>query len=417
MSAEPSLSSEPARASRLGALRYRDFSLTFAGRAFSWIAYQMVLVAVFYQVYDQTGELMNLAYIGLAAFAPAIGFALFTGYVADLYDRRLVIAVCYGLMLVASLVFCAMTLAGTVDLMAVLAAVAFLGTARAFYQPASNAIVPNQVPAAMFPNAVAWHTSIGKIAQVVGPALGGVIYLAGPEVVYATAAAGCAVGIAAMALVRTRTERTGRAKTSLAVLLAGLRYVYDKKIVFGAITVDLFVVLLGGVTALLPVYAKDILGVGPSGAGLLRSAMAAGAVVMGLALTQVAMNRAVGRILFVSIAIYGAATVVFGFSELFWLSIAAMATLGAADMASVFIRTTLLQIATPDEMRGRVSAVNAVFTGASNELGEFRAGAMAALIGTVPAVVFGGLGSLVVAAAFWKLFPELAKVERMDRVL
>ena len=247
--------------------------------------------------------------------------------------------------------------------------------------------------------------------------MGGLIYLAGPEVVYGTAVAGLSLAIATICLIRTRTVRGNRQKTTLAVLLAGLSYVYRKKIIFGAITLDLFVVLLGGGTALFPVFAKDILEVGPSGAGFLRSAMAAGAVCTGLLLTQVSMNRAVGRILYLMIVIYGVATIVFGLSTIFWLSLAAMAVLGAADMISVYIRVTLIQIATPDDMRGRVSAVNSVFTGASNEIGEFRAGLMAALVGTVPAVIFGGIGSIAVAAIWWKAFPALAKVERMDRSL
>jgi MFS family permease len=408
---------DTARISGLGALRHRDFLLLFLGRAFGWVGYQMILVAVGYQVYDRTGDVMNLAYIGLASFAPAIGFSLFTGYVADLFDRRLVIAVCYGIMLVAGVLFFVLTYTGFEQVWPVFAILVVLGAGRAFYQPATNSLVPNLVPPEMFPNAVAWHTSMGKICQVVGPALGGIIYLAGPEVVYATASVGFVWGLATALMIRTRTARGDRQPTSLGVLLAGLRYVFEKKIILGAITLDLFVVLLGGVTALLPVYAKDILEVGPTGAGLLRSAMAAGAVVAGLALTQMAMNRRVGHILFASVAIYGAATLVFGLSTAFVLSLVAMATLGCADMVSVFIRTTLLQIATPDDMRGRVSAVNAVFTGASNEIGEFRAGMMAALIGTVPAVVFGGVGSILVAGVFWKLFPDLVKVQRMDRML
>jgi MFS family permease len=408
---------EDARISGFGALRCRDFRLLFLGRALGWVAYQMVLVAVGYQVYDRTGEVLNLAYIGLASFAPAIGFALVTGYVADRFDRRMVIAVCYFIMLVSGVLFYVWTVSGTALVWPVFVILVILGTGRAFYQPATNSLVPNLVPAHMFPNAVAWHTSMGKICQVLGPALGGVIYLAGPEVVYATACVGFVWGLVTALMIRTRTSQGNRQPTSLAVLLAGLRYVYDKKIIFGAITLDLFVVLLGGVTALLPVYAKDILEVGPSGAGALRSAMAAGAVCAGLALTQISMNRNVGRILFISVVIYGAATLGFGVSTVFLLSIAMMATLGCADMVSVFIRTTLIQIATPDDMRGRVSAVNAVFTGASNEIGEFRAGMMAAFIGTVPAVLVGGAGSILVAALFWKMFPTLARVQRMDRTL
>jgi MFS family permease len=408
---------DPPRVSGLGALRHRDFRLLFLGRALGWVGYQMVLVAIGYQVYDRTGDVVNLAYIGLAAFTPAFAFALVTGYVSDRYDRRLVIAICYFVMLIAGVLFFTLSIAGVAEVWPFLLVIVLLGTGRAFYQPATNALVPNLVPPEMFPNAVAWHTSMGKICQVVGPALGGVIYLAGPEVVYACASGGFIWGLATAAMIGTRTGRGSRQKTTLVVLLAGLRYVYDKKIIFGAITLDLFVVLLGGVTALLPVYAKDILEVGPSGAGLLRSAMAAGAVCAGLALTQVSMNRNVGRILFVSVVIYGAATLGFGVSTAFALSLAMMATLGCADMVSVFIRTTLIQIATPDDMRGRVSAVNAVFTGASNEIGEFRAGMMAALIGTVPAVLVGGAGSILVAAVFWKLFPDLARVQRMDRGL
>ncbi|MHA1107788.1 MAG: MFS transporter, partial [Alphaproteobacteria bacterium] len=386
-------------------------------KAFGWISLHMIMVAIAYQVYDQTGDLMNLAYIGLATFAPAMGFALITGYVADLFDRRSVIVACYVIMLVAAALFLAITLSGMEQIWPVFLILSVLGTGRAFYQPAANSLVPNLVPVELFPNAIAWYTSSNKITQVAGPALGGIIYLAGPEVVYEVACVGFVLAIATTILIRTRTARGGRGKLSFSILLAGLRYVYDKKILLGAITLDLFVVLLGGVTALLPVFAKDILDVGPAGAGFLRSAMAAGAVVTGLALTQFTMTRAVGRILYITIIVYGLATTVFGLSELYWLSLSAMATLGAADMVSVYIRVTLLQIATPDDMRGRVSAVNSVFTGASNEIGEFRSGIMAALIGVVPAVVFGGIGSIAVAALCWKIFPDLVRVERMDHNL
>jgi predicted MFS family arabinose efflux permease len=274
------------------------------------------------------------------------------------------------------------------------------------------------VPEKIFPNAVAWHTSSNKITQTVGPALGGVIYqFWGPAVVYATACVGIAIGTIVVFLIRTRTERGDRQPTTFRILLAGLRYVYDKKIIFGAITLDLFAVLLGGVTILLPVYAIDILDVGAAGAGFLRSAMAGGSLATGLALTMVRMDRAVGRILYITVIVYGAATILFGVSTAYWLSLVSMATLGAADMVSVYIRVTLIQIATPDDMRGRVSAVNSVFTGASNEIGEARAGLMATLIGPVGAVVFGGACSILAAIGCWKLFPALARVERMDRGL
>ncbi|MEE8516767.1 MAG: MFS transporter, partial [Alphaproteobacteria bacterium] len=329
--------------------------------------------------------------------------------------RRLVIAVCYGVIMISAAMFWHWSTAGAQPIWLVFVIVAVLGTGRAFFQPASSAIVPNLVPEDIFPNAVAWYTSATKSSQIVGPSLGGMLYLAGPEVVYATAAVTLAIAIVATVLIRTRTAHTGKQPTNLKTLLAGLKFVFEKKVILGAITLDLFAVILGGVTALLPVFAQDILDVGAAGAGGLRSAMAAGAVVSALALTQFPLSRSVGRILYLTVFIFGASIVVFGLSQLFWLSFAAMAVMGASDMVSVYIRLTLVQIATPDDMRGRVSAVNSVFTGASNEIGEFRAGSMAVLVGAIPAVVVGGIGSIIVAALCWKLFPELTRVERLDR--
>lgn len=402
----------------LAAIRYRDFRFLLIGKLFAWIALHMVMGAVPFQVYDVTRDTMNLAYIGLATFAPAMGFALITGYVADLFDRRLVVTICYAIIGVAAALLYFLTLSGFKEVWPVFLILALMGTGRAFDSPAANSLVPNLVPPEIFPNAVAWHTSSNKISQTVGPALGGIVYqFWGPEIVYASATIGIVIGTIIVSLIRTRTERGNRQPTTLRILLAGLRYVYDKKIIFGAITLDLFAVLLGGVTILLPVYAIEILDVGAAGAGFLRSAMAAGSLATGLMLTMITMDRAVGKILYVTVIVYGAATIVFGISEAYWLSLVAMATLGAADMVSVYIRVTLIQIATPDDMRGRVSAVNSVFTGASNEIGEARAGLMATIIGPVGAVVFGGVSSILVAIACWKLFPDLTKVQRMDRGL
>lgn len=402
----------------LAAMRYRDFRFLLVGKLIAWISLHAVMGAVPFQVYDVTRDTMNLAYIGLATFAPAMGFALITGYVADLFDRRLVVTICYAIIGVASGLLFFLTLSGFKEVWPVFLILAIMGTGRAFDSPAANSLVPNLVPPAIFPNAVAWHTSSNKVTQTVGPALGGVIYqFWGPEVVYASASIGIAIGAVIVSLIRTRTERGDRQPATLRILLAGLRYVYDKKIIFGALVLDLIAVLLGGVTILLPVYAIDILDVGAAGAGFLRSAMAAGSLATGLALTMVTLDRAVGRILYITVIIFGAATIVFGISEAYWLSLAAMAVLGAADMVSVYIRVTLIQIATPDDMRGRVSAVNSIFTGASNEIGEARAGVMATIIGPVGAVVFGGVCSILAAIGCWKLFPDLTKVERMDRSL
>ncbi|MBT5050303.1 MAG: MFS transporter, partial [Rhodospirillaceae bacterium] len=347
----------------LAAMRYRDFQLLFFGKVFGWVAVHMVMVSIALQVWEETKDPWNLAFIGLSTFAPAMGFALITGYVADLFDRRRVVAVCYAILLLSSVLFLLLTLRGFTEVWPVFVILAIMGTGRAFYQPASNSLVPNLVPEAIFPNAIAWHTSSNKITQTVGPAIGGLVYeLWGPETVYLVSSIGLTIGVITILFIRTKTTREGRQPTTLRVLLAGLVYVYQKKIIFGALILDLFAVLLGGVTILLPVFAIEILEVGPAGAGFLRSAMAAGSLATGLALTLITMDRAVGKILYITVIIYGAATVVFGLSEIYWLSLVAMAVLGAADMVSVYIRVTLIQIATPDDMRGRVSAVNSVFT-------------------------------------------------------
>lgn len=402
---------------RASSLRQRDFRLLIIGKTFGWMALHMMMVAIAYQVYDRTGDVMNLAYIGLATFAPAIGFALITGYVADRFDRRLVLVVTYGIIFVGAVLLYLYTASGMEAVWPVFAILALEGTGRAFHQPAVNSLVPNLVPAESFPNAVAWHSTINKITQMVGPALGGILYFAGPEIVYVTAAAGLLIALIMTAFIRTRTEIGQREPTTFATLLAGLRYVYNKKIIFGAITLDMMVVLLGGVTALFPVFAKDILDAGSAGAGFLRSAMAGGALVSGIMLTQITLERWVGKIMFGTVVVFGICTIAFGLSDILWVSLLAMAILGATDMVSVNIRSTLMQIATPNEMRGRVSAVSSVFTGASNEIGEFRAGAMAAAMGAVPAVLVGGVGSLLVAAVCWRAFPQLAKVERFDQDL
>ena len=407
--------SDAAATKGFASFAHRDFTLLIVAKLFGWIALNMILVAIAYQVYDKTGEVLNLAYIGLATFAPAFAFALFTGYVADLFDRRLVLTVCYGIVGLSALGFLVYTLADTGPVWPVFVLLVVLGTGRAFHQPAINALVPNLVPKNVFPNAVAWHSTVTKVCQVTGPALGGVVYLAGPEIVYASAAIALAIGAVITLAIKTRTERGERQPTTLSTLLAGLRYVYAKKIIFGAITLDLLVVLLGGATALFPVFAKDILETGAAGAGFLRSAMAGGALLSGIVLTQVGLERNVGRKMFATVLIFGICTIVFGLSEIYWLSFMAMAVLGAADMVSVNIRVTLIQIATPDDMRGRVSAVSSVFTGASNEIGELRAGAMAAAIGAVPAVLVGGVGSIIVAAVCWKAFPQLVGVDRFEQ--
>ena len=412
MSADPSRSGTTGLAS----FRHRDFTLLIVGKLLGWVALHMTLFAIQFQVYDMTGEVENLAYIGLASFAPAIGFALFTGYVADLFDRRLVIAVCYAIVFVATALLFWYTRSGFTAVWPIFVILLFEGTGRAFHQPAISSLIPNIVPPETFPNAVAWHSTVNKVCQVAGPAVGGIVYnFFGPDVVYGAGCIMLVLGTVTTMMIRTRTNRGERQPTTLTTLLAGLRYVYAKKVIFGAITLDLFVVLLGGVTALFPVFAKDILHVGADGAGFLRAAIAAGALVSGLALTQMNLNRNVGHTMFATVLIFGAATIVFGFSEIYALSLIAMAVLGAADMVSVNIRGTLIQLWTPDELRGRVNAVNQVFIGASNEIGGFRAGTMAAFVGPVAAGALGAGGTLAVAGLWMRAFPGLVRVRDLTR--
>lgn len=412
----PGREPEPARATGFAAFRHRDFRLLIFAKLIAFLALFMVVVVIGYQVYDITGDPLNLGYIGLAVFAPSLGFAPITGYVVDRFDRRRVLTICYFGMLVTAVLFTVFAASGTKEVWPAFLILVLYGAARSFYLPCANALLPNLVPVSTFPNAVAWNTSATRISQICGPALGGYLYyLAGPAAAYATAAVVFAIGIVLTTMIRARARGGGKEPITLATLAAGLKYVWEKKIVLGAISLDLFVVLLAGAQALLPVYAKDILQVGAWGAGLLRSAIAVGGMVMLLTLTQVSITRSVGKVMFVCVFVFGIATTVFGLSTSFALSLGAMAVLGAADSISVFIRQTLVQVATPDVMRGRVSAVNSVFVSTSNEIGDMRAGFVAAWIGVVPAVVLGGIGSVVIAAISWRLFPELVNVQRIDR--
>ena len=398
-------------------LCYPEFALFFFGKFFVISSTYMITTALGYQVYDRTEDAMSLAYIALAIAGPAFVFALLTGYAADRFERRTLLIVCYGIMGVAAVGFFLLTIFDILALGPIFALLLLLGTGRAFYAPAASAIVPTLVPLALFPNAVAWNTSASKTAQVCGPAAGGLLYLLGPEVVYATSAVTFALGACALAFIKPRAGGASKGALDLKALLAGLVYVYRNKLIFGSITVDLLVLFAGGVVAMLPIFARDILEVGPAGAGFLRSAMALGGLAAALALVRIPIERDAGAIMFIVVGIFGLSIVVFGLSTSFLLSVVTMAVMGASDMVSVFIRNVLLQIATPNEMRGRVSAVNSVFVAGSNEIGDFRAGVMAAWLGAVPAVLIGGVSAILVAAVCWKIFPELARVDRMDQKL
>ncbi len=376
-------------------------------------------VAVAWQVYDLTRDPLALGYVGLFQFLPLAIFALPAGELADRIDRRAMLAMTYIVQTVCSALFIAMTVARPHGIWPFYAVLTLFGSARAFTAPASQALLPRLVPEESFPRAVALTSSIRQTAVIVGPALGGAIYVFGPAVAYGT----CVVLFIAVAvLIATlRTQNVPVAHHSdsgaLRRVMAGIAYIRHKPVVLGAISLDLFAVLLGGATALLPIYARDILHVGPIGLGLLRSAPALGAATLGLNLARRPIGQNVGMTMFACVASFGIATIVFGLSHNFGLSLAAMVVLGASDMVSVYVRLSLVQLATPDAMRGRVSAVNYLFIGASNELGEFESGVTAAWFGTVPSVVIGGIGTLVVVGLWMLLFPELRKVNRLSDVI
>jgi MFS family permease len=398
---------------RFAVLRNRDFTLFLAARFLATIAVQMQTVAVGWQVYAVTRDPLDLGLIGLSQFLPFVLLILPAGHMADSRDRRRIITLCFALECVCALLLLALAARGLHSAAPVFAVMVLFGIARAFAMPTGQALLPNLVSREQFGTAVALNSSTWQVATIAGPALGGVVYLSGAPVVYGTVAALLALATLLTLMVRRGGERTPTTETpGLHTLLSGLRFVWSRRPVLGAISLDLFAVLFGGATALLPVYAADVLHVGPGGLGLLRTAPGAGAALCGLAIGILPISRHVGRWMFGGVVAFGIATVVFGVSTSFWLSVAALTLMGAGDMVSVYIRHLLVQLETPDAIRGRVSAVNAVFIGASNELGEFESGLTAAWFGTVPAVIVGGCATLLVAGAWSRLFPELRLMDR-----
>ncbi len=399
------------------AFSHREFNLFQGARLLAVLGTQMQSVAIGWQVYALTQRPMDLAWVGLAQFVPAACLSIVTGHVADRVERRRIMMTCYAAMagLMIALAYFAHTRAGVAPIYAVLVG---MGVARAFLGPASQSLVPALVPPEHFANAVTWGSSFWQGATVVGPMLGGVAYAAfgGAERVYLLGA-GSMLGAFVLLALMHRVAVPARSEPATArTLLAGVRYVRDNQVILGAIALDLFAVLLGGATALLPIYARDILHSGPWALGALRSAPALGAAVTGVALALRPIERRAGAKMLACVAVFGAATIVFGLSRNFTLSLVALAVVGASDMVSVIVRSALVQLATPDAMRGRVSAVNMVFIGASNELGEFESGLTAQLFGTVESVVLGGIGTLLVVALWVWRFPRLRSVDRLHDV-
>ena len=391
---------------------HRAFFRFWCARLSGTAANQILMVAIGWQMYDLTASAWDLGLVGLLQFAPSLLLVLAAGHAVDRFHRARIFAACMAGQTLVALALVAASTGGFTSRTLLLGLSVAIGAIKAFQLPAQQAVVPLLVPAAVLPRALAFSSAGMQGAIIAGPAIGGFVYVAGPGWVYALCAA--LFGLASFGVAGVRYAHVERTTAvSLQTLLAGVRYVLEHKVVLGAISLDLFAVLLGGATALLPMFAKDVLHVGPWGLGLLRAAPAVGALTFSIVLTRWPITRRAGRMLLGAVAVYGIATIVFGLSQSLVLSIAALAASGAADMVSIVVRQTLVQLETPDEMRGRVSAVNAVFIGASNQLGEFESGATAALLGPIGSVVLGGVGSVLIAVLWFRLFPALAQRDRL----
>jgi MFS family permease len=394
--------------------RHRSFVVYWLVRTSSNAAYMMQAVAVGWQIYDLTGSAFDLGLVGLVQFVPVVVLGLVVGQIADRYDRRWVVGisqVCKGL---AAAAFAVGTLNGWLTREAMLAILFVSATARAFETPTVHALLPVIVPPALLPRAIAASATANQTAVIGGPALGGFLYVFGAGTVYVVCTFVFVLAAVLVGLIRLYGPPAEKKPVTLDTLLAGFRYILSNRVVLGAISLDLFAVLLGGVTALLPIYAKDVLETGPWGLGLLRSAPAIGALAVSIALARRSLEHRVGHVLFATVAVFGLSAIVFGLSTSLSLSIAALAVYGAADAVSVVIRHSLVQTRTPHDMLGRVMAVNAMFTGTSGTLGEFRAGAVAAAFGAFASVLAGGIGAVLIAGLWMKLFPEIARIDSIQ---
>lgn len=424
-SPQSSLTSKPSRRG-MEAFASRDFRRYQLARVTAILGAEAQSVAVAWQVYSITHRPLDLGYTGLALFLPGLVFLLPAGHVADRFDRRQIILICYSLQIFCTAALVLLTRAEVHSVLPIYAVLFVIGMGRAFSGPASSALVPHLVPEEHFVNAVTWGGAIFQFANITGPALGGLLFtlplarlvpdtrLAGAGIVYVFNLGALGWFLILVATLHVRPGRMEKRATTLKVMLAGFRYVGQRSLLLGSFSLDLFVVLLGGAVALMPIFAHDVLHTGPTGLGMLRAAPAVGALMMSLAMARFPFRRRAGLRLFVCVGIFGAATVVFGLSHNLWLSLGALAVSGAADMISVIIRGSVLQLATPPEMRGRVSAVNSLFIGASNELGEFESGLTAQWWGAVRATVIGGIGALAVAGLWAVLFPSLRQADELS---
>ncbi len=394
-------------------LHHRSFRLFWLASVASTIALQMQIVAVGWQVYQLTRSPFDLGIVGLVQFIPSLFLVFVVGHVADRHDRRQVARFSILVEAIAAGLLAAGSLGGWLTKEAIFAIVFVIGAGRAFSKPTMSAMLPTLMQPSLLPRAVAGSASATQVAIIIGPAIGGFLYVAGPSTVYITSCVLFVLCSVLVSMIKVETPPTKRENATLRSVFAGIAYIRSKPAIFGAISLDLFAVLLGGATALLPVYAHDILHTNSVGLGLLRSAPAVGALSVAIFLARNPLRGRIGRTMFIAVGIFGLATIAFGLSQSFVVSLLALVVLGASDMISVVVRSTFVQLETPDEMRGRVSAVNSVFIGTSNQLGEFESGLTAAWFGAVPAVLIGGIGTLVVVALWIRLFPQLFQVDRL----
>lgn len=385
-----------------------------SGRSLAALSSQMQAVAVGWQIYELTHSAAALGFVGLMQFLPMVALIFPAGHVADQFERRKIVLICQITEMLAALAMAVASFTHVAGPWSIYAVVMLFGACRAFEMPAQQTFLPSIVPPALFPRASALSSSLFQTASIIGPSLGGVLYGLGAGVCYLMCGMGFGLAAMSTASLKLRFQARKRQPVTLESVFGGIAFLRRKPDILGAISLDLFAVLLGGATALLPVYADQILHAGPIGLGLLRAGPALGAVLMAVVLTRWPLKRNTGRSMFIGVAVFGVATIVFGLSRSVWLSVLALMVLGAADVVSMMVRGALVQLGTPDEMRGRVSAVNMLFIGSSNQLGEFESGMLAQAVGAVPAVVIGGIGTLIVTVLWMRLFPGLRKLDRLE---
>ncbi|MBP1965561.1 MFS transporter [Paenibacillus aceris] len=386
----------------------------WVSRMLSSISFQMLSVAIGWQMYELTHDAFSLGLVGLAQFLPMVLLTLVVGHFADRYDRRYIIFLCQIVEAGMALLLLSGSLTDSLGQNQILLMAAVLGACRAFEGPSSSALLPQLVPKEFLQQAISWNTSVGQLSQILGPSMGGLLYWAGPTLVYTTASLALLTAGILTFFIHSRPIVRKSEPVSLRSLFSGIMFVYSKPIILGTISLDLFAVLLGGATALLPIFAQDVLHTGPWGLGLMRTSPAVGALLMSIVLVYYPLKKAVGYILFAALAVFGLATMLFAVSTNLFISLVALFLIGVSDVISVIIRSSLVQLQTPDEMRGRVNAVNSLFIGTSNQLGEFESGTLAGFIGAVPAAFIGGIGTIAIAGLWMFLFPSLRKMRTLS---